>query len=151
MGLTKLQNEIIQIIKERRERNKLSYRVKNTIRRLKNKMTNARYLPQIDSLYVYNLKRPVPFTHREQPEAGYRYKNRHVLLQSKEGEINIYHQSFKIGGVIKGVTIVTLDSDKNRVKKFFKDAIKEVKEDGAKLAVFNVATKPVQLDIFHVY
>jgi hypothetical protein len=114
-------------------------------------MSNARYLPQIDSVYAYNLKRPVKFTHREQPESGYRYKNRHVLLQSKENEIHIYHQSAKIGGVIKGITMVTLDGDEKRVKKFFKEAIKEIQSDDSKLSVFNGAIKPVQLDIFHLY
>ena len=118
---------------------------------MKNKMASARYLPQIDSVYVYNLNRPVDFTHREQPEEGYRYKNRHLLLQSKENEIHIYHQSIEIDGVIKGITMVTLDGDEKRVKKFFKSISKEVESDQAKLGVFYQAGKPVQLDIFHLY
>lgn len=114
-------------------------------------MTNAKNLPQIDSVYVYNLNRPVPFTHREQPEAGYRYKNRNVLLQSNEDEINIYHQSVEINGVLKGITMVTMDDDKKRVQKLFKGVAKEVSSDPEKLAVFNAASKPVQLAIMHLY
>lgn len=114
-------------------------------------MTSARYLPQIDSVYVYNLNRPVKFTHREQFEEGYRYKNRHVLIQSQENQIHIYHQSVKIKGVLKGITVVTLDDDAKRVKAFFKSAISQIKADSTKLGLFYSAGKPVQLDIFHVY
>ena len=114
-------------------------------------MVKARYLPQIESVYVYNLNRPVEFTHREQPEAGYRYKNRNVFLESREGEIHIYHQSIEIDGILKGITMVTLDADEKRVKKFFKTVAPEVENNPAKLAVYNVASKPVQLDILHLY
>lgn len=114
-------------------------------------MTNARFLPQIESVYVYNLNRPVEFTHREQPEAGYRYKNRNVLLQSNEGEIHIYHQSIEIEGVIKGITMVTLDGNAKRVKKFFGTVKKQIQEDSARMEVFHAAGKPVQLAILHLY
>lgn len=151
MSLVKLQNEVAEFMRHQNEQMKLKSRLKRLPERIKNKMSNARYLPQIDSVYVYNLNRPVKFTHREQPESGYRYKNRHVLLQSKENEIHIYHQSAKIGGVIKGITMVTLDGDEKRVKKFFREVIEQIKSDESKTAIFNVAVKPVQLDIFHLY
>lgn len=114
-------------------------------------MANARTIPQIDSVYVYNERRAIKFSHREQPEEGYRYKNRHALLQSKENEIHLYHQTIEIGGVLKGITIVTMDADKKRVHAFLKTVAKEVKSDPNKLAIFNSASIPVQLDIFHIY
>lgn len=151
MNLTKLQNEVLQLLSENEERNKFTNRLKRLPERLKNKMTNARYLPQVDSVYVYNLNLPVPFTHREQPDAGYRYKNRNVLLQSKKGEINIYHQSIEIDGILKGITMVTLDSEKKRVEKFFKTIAKEIKKDQEKLKIYANAGKPVQLNILYLY
>lgn len=114
-------------------------------------MPSSRYLPQIDSVYAYNLNRPVPFTHREQAEEGYRYKNRHQIIQSKENEIHIYHRSIIIDGVIKGITMVTLDGDSARVKKFFSKVAKIVKSDQTRLQLYYMSHKPVQLDIFHVY
>lgn len=151
MSLIKLQNEVAELMRDRDEHMKFKSRLLRLPERVKNKMTNARYLPQIDSVYTYNLTLPVKFTHREQFEAGYRYKNRNVLLQSKEGEINIYHQSIVINGIIKGITMVTMDSDKKRVKKFFSTIAKEVEANPTKLIIFNTAKKPVQLDIFHLY
>lgn len=114
-------------------------------------MTNARHLPQIDSVYAYNLNRPVEFTHREQPEEGYRYKNRNVLLKSKPNEIHLYHQSIEVDGVLKGITMVSLDADQKRVKKFFKTIAKQVEGDKNKQALYNIAGKPLQLGIFHIY
>lgn len=151
MGLTKLQNEIIQIVKQRRESRKLKNKLLKLWVRINAKMTLAKNLPQIDSLYVYNIGRETPFHHREQPDEGYRYKNRNAIISSKENEIHIYHQSAVINGVIKGITLVTLDNNDNSVKKFFKNAIEEIGKDEGKLAIFNKASKPVQVDIFHLY
>lgn len=151
MSLNTLQDEVIQIIQERKENQKLKNRLRVFWRKVRSIMTSAKYLPQIDSIYVYNVKRDIPFTHRAQPEAGYRYKNRNVLLQSKENEIHLYHQSVEIDGVLKAITMVTMDDNKKRVEKFFKDAVKVLKGDEKRLAVFNVASKPVQLDILHLY
>jgi len=151
ISLVKLQDEISVLLKERAEQKKFLNRLKRLPERLKNRMSNARYLPQIDSVYVYNETRLLPFHHRPEPDAGYRYKNRNVLLKSKQGEIHIYHQSIEINGVIKGITIVSLDDNEKRVKKLLESVKKTVSEDPARLAVYNTAFKPVQLDILHLY
>jgi cbb3-type cytochrome oxidase subunit 1 len=114
-------------------------------------MTKAKYLPQIDSIYAYNMTRETPFTHRHQDTEDYEYVDRHSILRTDKNGIEIYHQSAEVNGVSKGLTMVTLDSDEKRVKEFFDNAIKELETDPSKASIFYTARKPIQVNILHIY
>jgi len=114
-------------------------------------MNRVKNLPQIDSLYVYNLNHKTVFTHRHQETDGYEYQDRHAILRTDANGIHIYHMSAEIKGVIKGLTMVTLDSDVKRVEKFFKDSIKDIHKDINKSAIFYTARKPVQIGCYYMY
>lgn len=109
-------------------------------------------IPEIDSLYVYSTRHNAPFTQRQQPGEGYRYTTRNSIDRADEGEIYIYHQTVKIDGVVKGITIVTKDKRKTYVQKFFKDSVETIAKSKPQLQIFKEATQtPTQLGIYYSY
>lgn len=114
-------------------------------------MSRAQNLPQINSIYAYNMKRETPFQQRHQETEGYEYVDRHSILRTDKSGIFIYHQSAVVNKVLKGLTMVTLDSDAKRVKAFFKKSIKEIAKDPTKASIFYTARSPIQVGILYLY
>lgn len=110
--------------------------------------TMSKRIPEIDKLYVYATRHYTAFNQRKQKGTGYKYFNRKALEKAGEGEIYIYHQTFKLDGVMRGVTMVTKDKRKTVVQKFFKESVAEISKDKYKLQLFKAATKvPEQIGI----
>lgn len=105
--------------------------------------------PEIDSLYVYDTSMKIPFTQKKQI-AEYEYMMRGMKETAPEGEVYTYTQTVTIDGVKKGLTLVTKDGRKTYVKKFFKESIKQIKED--KLDKFRHAkARPSELGVRYFY
>lgn len=114
--------------------------------------TVSRRIPEIDSLYVYQTRHKTGFNQRQQSGDGYRYTNHKAIEKAGEGEIYIYHQTFVIDGIMKGLTLVTKDKRKTYVQKFFNDSISSIKKDKYRLQIFKEAKQtPEQIGLYYMY
>lgn len=109
-------------------------------------------VPELDALYVYKTRHKAPFTQRLQESAGYVYSDSQAVQKSEENEIYIYHQTFEVDGVSNGITMVTKEKRKTKVKQFFEDAIDEVSKDTKMTNSFKLAKlSPSQIGIYYSY
>lgn len=123
-----------------------------TIIDLKNRNTVSKKTPEIDSLYAYDTKHRVKFTHRQQLGAGYKYTNHKAIMNAAEDEIHIYHRTVEIKGVTKGLTMVTKNSKFREVQKFFNEQAKAIEADEKLFDIFSHAkATPVELGLLYTY
>lgn len=119
---------------------------------LSTRNTASRRLAELDSLYSWRTKANIKFTQVLQEGIGYKYKNHKALIMADENEIYIYKQTLKIDGVNKGLTLVTKNGNKEKVKKFFNDSIKKIKADEELKSKFiGTMVVPVELGIYYTY
>lgn len=119
---------------------------------LSGRNTKSSKIPEIDSLYVYQTRHKVKFTHRNQPGVGYRYTNHGAVLRAGEDEIHIYHGTTEIRGVTKGLTMVTKDSDEIAVCNWFIEQTKLIESDDKLFEKFSHAkSTPVELGLLYAY
>lgn len=117
-----------------------------------NRSTVSKRVPEIDSLYVYHTRHTAKFHHRKQPGIGYRYMSKKVLLLGGEGEIHIYHKTFKIRGVSKGLTIVTKNSKVRDVQKWFNEQVKLIESDDKLFDKFcHAKPSPSEIGLYYTY
>lgn len=90
---------------------------------LSGRNTKSSKIPEIDSLYVYQTRHKVKFTHRNQQGIGYKYTNHNAIQRAGEDEIHIYHRTATIRGVSKGLTMVTKNGKFRDVQKWFNEQI----------------------------
>lgn len=100
-----------------------------TVIDLKNKKTVSKKTPEIDSLYAYDTKHRVKFTHRHQLGSGYKYTNHKAIINAGEDKIHIYHRTATINGVTKGLTMVTKNGKFREVQRWFNERIKDIEMD----------------------
>lgn len=123
-----------------------------TVIDLSNRSTTSKKIPEIDSLYCYATRHKIKLTHRNQIGAGYRYTNHNAVLTAGENEINIYHRSATIGGVTKGLTLVTKNGKFREVQRFINEQIKAIDSDDTLFDVFShVTTTPKELGLYFTY
>lgn len=86
-------------------------------------------LPELDELYVFKTHFKTDLKQKQQPE--YQYMSHGVLVKAPEGEIYTYMETFEIDGVSIGISLVTKESRKSYIAKFFKQAIKDIRNNKA--------------------
>lgn len=119
---------------------------------LSNRNTVSNKVPEINSLYVYDTRHKMKFTHRHQLGTGYKYTNHKAILKAGEDEIHIYHRTATIEGVTKGLTMVTTNAKFRDVQKWFNEQIKEIQESERLLSKFNHAkATPTELGLYYTY
>lgn len=119
---------------------------------LSGRNTISKKIPEIDSLYAYETRHAVKFTHRNQPGIGYRYTNHNALERAGEDEIHIYHRTATIKGITKGLTMVTKQGKFREVQKFFNEQIKAIEADDKLFDIFShTKATPVELGIYYTY
>lgn len=84
-------------------------------------------LPELNALYVFHTSADIKFRKKAQPE--YRYMSNGILLTAAEGTAYTYTRTVTIGGVKKGLTLVSLEHRKTVVEKFFKESIDRIKKE----------------------
>ena len=86
-------------------------------------------LPELDELYVFKTSAKTNLKQKQQPE--YKYMSHGIILTAPEGEIYTYMETFEIDGVNIGISLVTKESRKTYIAKFFKQAIKDIRNNKA--------------------
>lgn len=97
--------------------------------------------PKLDELYVYRTSSDIPFRKKQQ-NAEYKYTDSGSIVTSNFGEIFTYAQTVTIDGVKRGLLMISKEARKTVIEKFFKEAVKSIKEDKLALEKFKKATKP---------
>jgi hypothetical protein len=119
---------------------------------LSGRNTQSKKIPEIDSLYVYETRHRIKFTHRHQKGIGYRYTNHNALERAGEDEIHIYHRTVTIRGVTKGLTMVTKQGKFREVQRWFNEQIIAIEGNDELFDIFSHAkTTPVQLGLRYDY
>lgn len=119
---------------------------------LSTRNTQSKKIPEIDSLYVYQTRHKVKFTHRQQPGIGYRYTNHGAVERAGEDEMHIYHRTAKIRGVMQGLTMVTKNHKFREVQRFFNEQIIAISEDDKLFDKFSHAKPtPAELGLYYTY
>lgn len=109
-------------------------------------------IPEIDSLYVYQTRHKVKFTHRHQLGIGYKYTSHKAILRGGEDEIHIYHQTVTIRGVTQGLTMVTKNGKFRDVQRWFKEQIIAIDNSDDLFDIFSHAkSSPRELGIYYLY
>lgn len=107
--------------------------------------------PEIDSLYVYKTRSTFPFRQKKQV-AEYKYSNHGVPEVAKEGEIYSFVRTVEIDGVKRNLLMITKDSRKTYVEKFFKKAVKDIKDSQDIMEKFKSSgIRPTRLGIEYIY
>lgn len=109
--------------------------------------TASKRLAELDSLYAWSCSVEVPFTQVLQKGIGYKYKNHKALMMADENEIYVYKQTVKLGKITNGLTLVTKNSSKKEVKKFFTESIKKIKASEKLTAAVQNVESPIELGI----
>lgn len=119
---------------------------------LSSRNTQSNSIPEIDSLYVYQTRHKVKFTHRQQPGIGYRYMNHKNLMRAGEDEIHIYHRTVTIRGITQGLTMVTKNGKYREVQRWFNEQIIAINDNDKLFDKFRHAgTTPQELGIYYTY
>lgn len=87
---------------------------------------------EIDELYVFRTNMRTDLRQKRQPE--YTYMSHGILLSAADGEIYTYMQTFEIDGMNIGITMISKETRKSYVGKFFKQAVKDIRENKAEEA-----------------
>lgn len=111
--------------------------------------------PMIDQLYCYRvstLKMQGAFEKLDQRLHKYDYTFKRGNVLEKADNAYRYALTVKVDDKERTLLLVTLDKSKTNVNKFFKEALKQIKEDDAMLNTFTVCEgKPELLGVSHVY
>lgn len=89
-------------------------------------------MAELDQLYIFKTKFKCDLRQKQQPE--YKYMNQGIPETAPEGEIYTYMETFEVDGINIGLSLVTKEKRKSYVAKFFKQAIKDIKENKAEQA-----------------
>lgn len=111
--------------------------------------------PMIDSLYVYRpttAKMLGSFDKLDQRLHKYDYAYKRGNVLEKADNVYRYALTVKIDDKERTLLLVTLDKSKTNVNKFFKEAVKQIKEDDTMMNTFTVCEgKPELLGVGYVY
>lgn len=97
----------------------------NRIDNTRNVQSNSKY-PEINHLYFWHTSAQIDFQQVQQKE--YPYQEDGVIKTAEAGKVYVYSKTIKVKGVSKGLTLVSLEHRKTKIKEFFSKAAKEIEK-----------------------
>lgn len=113
-------------------------------------MSRINRLPQLNHLYAYKLKKATSFYHKALEYEDYQYIEDYQIKVAGERTVHIYFRTATINKVVNGLTMVSFDGNEKGVRKFFAEAVKQIKADPDKLKIFYTVNQPKKLNIIYM-